>query len=67
MKYGRYMVFWWDDYDSEGGLRDVDFHCDDLSDLRDAFKNNKYLSKYNVEIFDRVEGVEINLSEVMNG
>ena len=67
IKYGRYMLFTWDEYDNVEPFSNVHFHSDSLNEVKDIINSEGFDSSERVDeygdplfcIFDRIEGVMI--------
>lgn len=61
-QFKRFMVFRMEQYYPSGGINDCIAHSDDL-DVAKAFAHSIGVGTHDVEIFDRVQGVEIYMFE----
>lgn len=59
MKYKRFMVFTYDNYYPSGGLCDC---CESFDKIEDAFELLNRNVYDHIEVFDRIEGVEVDIT-----
>lgn len=62
-KHKRYLVFSYNDYYPSGGLSDMRQSFDSIPEAIDFLKKDEYKNK---ELYDRINGVKIDLTEWIN-